>query len=412
MYRRSHHRSSSQITLVDEDTNAERYNEDNDNDNDNSDISDAGRRFPPSSSPSPLSSRMSKWRLPQGRRGGGPRNRKFSANKQLQILRNLYRRFSQSNASAAAVGGPVNPDSGGEGRSREASDIDDNNLNNNDGGNLNTSSTPRCSFDSFNTISAAGSSSSTLAPSTLSTSSSTAGGRGNADNNTVPVSVPETIDVLYENQSGLWFFFQPFFSAPGGTPAWMARDFTKSNVDVRNADVPDPSWEWVWPVWYIDMSHDVDEAGWQYSLSFLARHRWHGNHPWYISFVRRRRWLRKRRKRWLEHGKSSHLRRSSATLMFENSSLCLTRSEDQPLLDGDGDGDGYSDDGDFGNDDEYDADISEARRRATGDAHAAISGILASLKAYSTDREKEALVQDFVNSDNEELVDLPSVVSS
>ena len=42
------------------------------------------------------------------------------------------------------------------------------------------------------------------------------------------------------------------------------------------------------------MSHDVDEEGWEYSFSFQPSFAWHGSHPWFHSFVRRRRWLRKR----------------------------------------------------------------------------------------------------------------------
>jgi hypothetical protein len=45
------------------------------------------------------------------------------------------------------------------------------------------------------------------------------------------------------------------------------------------------------------MSYDVDEEGWQYSFTFSLRFAWHGTHPWYHSFVRRRRWLRERVKR-------------------------------------------------------------------------------------------------------------------
>jgi len=55
---------------------------------------------------------------------------------------------------------------------------------------------------------------------------------------------------------------------------------------------------WEWKTWYVDMSHDVDEEGWQYSFYF-RKFAWHGNHPWFHSFVRRRRWLRKRVKRKL-----------------------------------------------------------------------------------------------------------------
>jgi hypothetical protein len=42
------------------------------------------------------------------------------------------------------------------------------------------------------------------------------------------------------------------------------------------------------------MTADVDEEGWAYSFSFSPAFAWHGNHVWFHSFVRRRRWLRKR----------------------------------------------------------------------------------------------------------------------
>lgn len=44
----------------------------------------------------------------------------------------------------------------------------------------------------------------------------------------------------------------------------------------------------------MDMTEDVDENGWAYSFSFSPAFAWHGNHVWFHSFVRRRRWLRKR----------------------------------------------------------------------------------------------------------------------
>ncbi|KAL9125529.1 MAG: hypothetical protein Q9217_005286 [Psora testacea] len=106
------------------------------------------------------------------------------------------------------------------------------------------------------------------------------------------------IDVLYENQRGSFFCGIPLYSAnsllnfdPAG---WQNAVFQDSLVNITNAQVPDPSWQWAWRTWYVDMSYDVDEEGWQYSFSFGNAFVWHGNHPWFHSFVRRRRWLRKR----------------------------------------------------------------------------------------------------------------------
>ena len=109
------------------------------------------------------------------------------------------------------------------------------------------------------------------------------------------------VDILYENQRGLFFFGIPLYSHssllnfdPG---PWMTQELKDSAVNITNAQVPDPTWEWAWKSWYVDMSYDVDEEGWQYSFHFARRFAWHGNHPWFHSYVRRRRWLRKRVKK-------------------------------------------------------------------------------------------------------------------
>jgi len=106
------------------------------------------------------------------------------------------------------------------------------------------------------------------------------------------------VDVLYENQRGSFMFGMPLFSSQSllnFDPAPWTNSFGRlSSVNITNAQVPDPSWEWAWNTWYVDMSHDVDEQGWQYSFMFQNKFAWHGTHPWFHSFVRRRRWLRKR----------------------------------------------------------------------------------------------------------------------
>ncbi|RMZ78823.1 hypothetical protein DV738_g3590, partial [Chaetothyriales sp. CBS 135597] len=109
------------------------------------------------------------------------------------------------------------------------------------------------------------------------------------------------IEVLYENQRGSFLFGMPLYSHSSllhfDPAAWVTKDFKESPVDITNAQVPDLTWEWAWKSWYVDMSYDVDEQGWQYSFAFGKNSAWHGNHPWFHSFVRRRRWLRKRVKK-------------------------------------------------------------------------------------------------------------------
>lgn len=126
--------------------------------------------------------------------------------------------------------------------------------------------------------------------------------RGRPENRKKEHHKPQTvIDVLYENQRGSFLFGIPLYSHSSllnfDPSPWVNKDFKDSPVNITNAQVPDPSWEWVWKTWYVDMSYDVDEEGWQYSFAFGSKTAWHGTHPWFHSFVRRRRWLRKRVKR-------------------------------------------------------------------------------------------------------------------
>ncbi|KAF2435706.1 hypothetical protein EJ08DRAFT_645394 [Tothia fuscella] len=118
----------------------------------------------------------------------------------------------------------------------------------------------------------------------------------------VPTEDPNNhVDILYENQRGLFLFGIPHFSSNSllnfDPSAWLDARFKPSAVDITNAQVPDPSWEWLWRTWYVDMSYDVDEEGWEYSFWFGDSCAWHGTHPWFHSFVRRRRWLRQRVRR-------------------------------------------------------------------------------------------------------------------
>lgn len=106
------------------------------------------------------------------------------------------------------------------------------------------------------------------------------------------------IDVLYENQRGSFFCGIPLYSSNSllnfDPSPWQTANFKDSAVNITNFQLPDPSWAWDWKTWYVDMSHDVDEQGWEYSFSFNSVYSWHGTHPFLYSFARRRRWLRRR----------------------------------------------------------------------------------------------------------------------
>lgn len=109
------------------------------------------------------------------------------------------------------------------------------------------------------------------------------------------------LDILYENQRGWFFFGIPLYSNQSlldmDPPSWVNASGKRSFVNITNAQVPDPSWEWAWKTWYVDMSGDVDDQGWQYAFSFSLSSSWHGTHPFWHSFVRRRRWVRLRVKK-------------------------------------------------------------------------------------------------------------------
>ncbi|KAJ2403011.1 hypothetical protein GGI23_000293 [Coemansia sp. RSA 2559] len=78
-------------------------------------------------------------------------------------------------------------------------------------------------------------------------------------------------------------------------PPWSDPSMKLILPNVHSFQLPDPSWQWVSPRWLIDMTLDVDDDGWQYSSRF-GQAVWHGRHSATRSFVRRRRWLRLRRR--------------------------------------------------------------------------------------------------------------------
>ena len=206
------------------------------------------------------------------------------------------------------------------------------------------------------------------------------------------------IDLLYENQRGMFLFGVPKYSSSSLLPTdpkpWQNAQFRTSPVDIRNAQLPDPSWEWTWKNWYVDMSRDVDEEGWEYSFAFLGRgartFAWHGNHPWFHSFVRRRRWLRMRRRRELgvhaTHEKSHELTAEYFTIhpkIFRSESLIGSQIR---------------------------ASISGPPQKRTDDAEDVakmevtnIADLFRALRAASVDREKLVAIRNFIEQGGDEL---------
>lgn len=86
-------------------------------------------------------------------------------------------------------------------------------------------------------------------------------------------------DVLYENQRGILLFGMSkrfsssvlFIMDPS---PWTDEDGANTALNPATFQLPDPSWEWVHPAWLIDMTGDTDEDGWQYSGSFTGLRFW------------------------------------------------------------------------------------------------------------------------------------------
>ncbi|KAI9020106.1 hypothetical protein CLU79DRAFT_757215 [Phycomyces nitens] len=101
-------------------------------------------------------------------------------------------------------------------------------------------------------------------------------------------------DVLYECQRGSWMVgFSSKTLLQFDPDPWCDKDMRYTPMDIKTYQLPDPTWEWVHKQWMVDMTEDVDEAGWQYALKFHGAS-WHGNYKHFRSFVRKRRWIRLR----------------------------------------------------------------------------------------------------------------------
>ncbi|PNY26192.1 Uncharacterized protein TCAP_03873, partial [Tolypocladium capitatum] len=105
------------------------------------------------------------------------------------------------------------------------------------------------------------------------------------------------VDILYENERGGFLCGVALFSSKAlgslDPPAWTNAYHKSSPTSIHTAQVPDPSWEWVWPEWRVNHQEGMDDGGWEYSFAFSKRISWHGP-KWWNSFVRRRAWIRKR----------------------------------------------------------------------------------------------------------------------
>ncbi|OAD73863.1 hypothetical protein PHYBLDRAFT_181393 [Phycomyces blakesleeanus NRRL 1555(-)] len=115
-------------------------------------------------------------------------------------------------------------------------------------------------------------------------------------------------DVLYECQRGSWIVgFSSKTLLQFDPDPWCDKDMRFTPMNIKTYQLPDPTWEWVHKQWMVDMTEDVDEAGWQYALKFHGAS-WHGkkpkerndsdnfkgNYKHFRSFVRKRRWIRLR----------------------------------------------------------------------------------------------------------------------
>lgn len=207
-------------------------------------------------------------------------------------------------------------------------------------------------------------------------------------------------DILYENQRGAFLFGIPLYSHSSLMPIdpspWLNKDFKDSPVNITNAQVPDPSWEWTWKSWYVDMSHDVDEEGWQYSFAFGRKFAWHGTHPWFHSFVRQRRWLRKRAKKDHAHGTGQPGSLGAAHNLTGDYFTIHSKRDQSPVSAVDGPGKtarptsylSYQSTLDI---DEPPEDVKD------------IASLLKALRFATIDREKIEVVKKFVNQGGEEL---------
>jgi len=105
------------------------------------------------------------------------------------------------------------------------------------------------------------------------------------------------VEEVWENQRGTVLMGGPRFSANSLLPTdrghW-SDESGNQKIEKDKLQLPTPEWEWVEPNWIIDTRGDVDADGWQYAFNF-------GLFPWsknctVMSYVRRRKWIRSRKR--------------------------------------------------------------------------------------------------------------------
>ena len=86
-------------------------------------------------------------------------------------------------------------------------------------------------------------------------------------------------DMLHENQRGIVLFgvskrFSSNVLFVWDPSPWTDADGCNTALDTSTMQLPDSTWEWVHPTWLVDMTGNTDEDGWQYSGSFTGLHFW------------------------------------------------------------------------------------------------------------------------------------------
>jgi hypothetical protein len=162
-----------------------------------------------------------------------------------------------------------------------------------------------------------------------------------------------------------------------------------SATNIKNAQVPDPSWEWAWKDWVVNHQEGVDGDGWEYSFAF-HKFSWHGP-SWWNSFVRRRAWIRKRvRKHSSYQGQEDHMLSSDYFTIHPAQERSRSRASTR---------DGSA---------QNRHSVNQISRREVeedvvmDDIHD-IAGLMSALKFSRIDREKMEAIENFIEHDGDEL---------